>query len=286
LTQTSSPSVPHPVQRPWKKTSAWNCAADATPLPATTLALQRTTNIATRTSLCAGYYDVTAAVTGSGLTMSNMAAGEVRNLGAQFTAASTAPNGTSGVVLVTATSAGDAAVSDAVSVGLRVVSGGTLADGGFEEPDITPPNHDRTIYAPAKVGPWTVSAGSVDVTNDEYWQAAEGDQSLDVSGFCTDGTIYQDVGTTPGQDYEIRFMLAGNTDGSPTIKQLEVSWGGAQAGPVVTFDTSGTSSTGMGYVEKVIPVTASAPVTRLQFRSVSDSCYGPVIDDVRLVAVA
>ena len=41
----------------------------------------------------AGYYDITAAMTGTGFTMENMAAGEIRSIGVQFSTVGTQPSG-------------------------------------------------------------------------------------------------------------------------------------------------------------------------------------------------
>ena len=61
-------------------------------------------------------------------------------------------------------------------------------------------------------------SGSIDLIGGT-WQAARGQQSVDLSGE-TAGAIYQDLPTVPGRRYRLRFALAGNPAGAPADKQL------------------------------------------------------------------
>src|SRR4051812_2336787 len=59
-------------------------------------------------------------------------------------------------------------------------------------------------------GRWIVESGTVEIVRD-YWPAAEGHQSIDLSGIFEEiGTIYQDIATAPGRTYKLRFAFAGN----------------------------------------------------------------------------
>lgn len=112
-----------------------------------------------------------------------------------------------------------------VPVGLLVfalpVQANLITNGSFEQ-GYLPGGRDYTVYAPnsTTITGWTVSDGSVDYIG-WYWQAAEGNRSLDLSGFSL-GTIYQDFPTTPGTEYFVRFALAGNPDLQPRITTVRV----------------------------------------------------------------
>src|SRR4051812_25351871 len=87
----------------------------------------------------------------------------------------------------------------------------TISNGSFEELAIDQPY--RVFYAGASLGGgWFVSDGTVEIVRD-YWPAAEGHQSIDLSGIFEEvGTIYQDVATVPGRTYKIKFAFAGNPE--------------------------------------------------------------------------
>src|SRR4051812_3493564 len=73
-------------------------------------------------------------------------------------------------------------------------------------------------------GGWIVENGTEEIVRD-YWPAAEGHQSIDLSGiFLEIGTIYQDIATTPGRTYRVRFAFAGNPEDPGTDKRMKVFW--------------------------------------------------------------
>src|SRR2546423_3994434 len=87
-------------------------------------------------------------------------------------------------------------------------SGAELFHSGFESPSAG----DRypVLSAGDSVDGWTVEAGTIEIVG-TYWVAAEGNQSIDLSGiFDQAGTIYRDVATVPGTSYLLRFAFAGN----------------------------------------------------------------------------
>jgi choice-of-anchor C domain-containing protein len=129
---------------------------------------------------------------------------------------------------------------------------------------------------------WMVTAQSIDIVG-SLWVAADGKQSVDLTGSPGAGTIEQFLLTVPGQRYRIRFALAGN-GGVPAVKELAVAWGDRDIG-TQRFDTTGRTATAMGWEYKEYTVTASGSATRLAFRSLTEGSYGPVIDDVSVVAL-
>ena len=105
---------------------------------------------------------------------------------------------------------------------------------------------------------------------------------MDLSG-NTAGTIQQDIATTPGQDYVLRFAMAGNTEGLPTSKQMQVWWDDELV-EVASFNISGHNGTNMGWTYHEHRRTATAATTHLKFRSLANTFYGPGLDDVSLTA--
>ena len=136
----------------------------------------------------------------------------------------------------------------------------------------------RVFSAGQGFGGWVVESGTVEIVS--AWQDADGDQSVDLSGLGR-GAIYQDVPTTPGRLYLLRFALAGNPQGAPAVKALEVTFGAASLGQF-TFDTTGHTTADMGWEYHSFVVTASAAITRLRFISLTDSVHGAMVDDVSL----
>jgi len=137
------------------------------------------------------------------------------------------------------------------------------------------------------IGAWRVLEGEVQVKGSGYWQHAAGSQSLDLNG-SQRGGIYQDVTTTPGATYDLSLRLAGNPEGGPTIKTADIYWGPVGSQTLlrqVTFDTTGRSNTAMGWATVNLPdLKATGSSTRLTIISRTSGEYGPVVDDVQLVA--
>jgi hypothetical protein len=154
-----------------------------------------------------------------------------------------------------------------------------VQDGSFEVP---PPL--GTKCAGATFGAWVVERGSVDIEDGSQWMAAHGSVSIDLSGTnpCgLDGSIYQDLLTSPGASYKLRFALAGNFLGGAAFTALGVSWSGA----VIDwqyFNMQGRNGTDMGWTYHEFILSATGSTTRLTFFTpwTMTNGYGPVIDDV------
>jgi choice-of-anchor C domain-containing protein len=158
--------------------------------------------------------------------------------------------------------------------------GATIQNGSFEELQI------GSSYVPFFTGAdlgghWIVESGSVEIVRD-YWPAAEGHQSIDLSGVFEDvGTIYQDVATVPGRTYKIKFAMAGNPEDPGTDKRMKVFWNDGEVADL-TYNTAGRSLSDMGWRYHSYTVTATGEVSRIKFRSLTISFLGPVIDDVSI----
>ncbi|QKV94760.1 choice-of-anchor C family protein [Streptomyces sp. NA02950] len=152
-------------------------------------------------------------------------------------------------------------------------------DGSFETPTVSA-NTFQMVTAGGSIGPWKVTAGSVDLIGAGYWQAAEGDQSVDLSG-QSGGTVAQTFTTVPGKRYTVTYSLAGNPGAGPAVKTGKVLVDG-QNFQDFTFDTTGKSTTNMGYVTREVSFVATGTSTTLAFASTTNTAAGPVLDDVRV----
>ncbi len=158
---------------------------------------------------------------------------------------------------------------------------GAIRNGGFEELVIG--GSYQAFFAGQDIGGgWIVEDGTVEIVRD-YWAAAEGHQSIDLSGiFELVGTIYQDIATIPGQTYTLRFAFAGNPeDVGGADKRMKVFWNDGELADL-TFNTAGRSFTDMGWRYYTYKVTATGTTSRVKFQSLTFNFLGPVIDDVSI----
>jgi hypothetical protein len=164
-----------------------------------------------------------------------------------------------------------------------------VENGGFEMPAVTGAFEQKTG---TQIPGWTIT-GCVDLVAESAFDAARGDQSLDLNGSvgstgCTAnarGSIRQTIDTDTNEDYLLRFFLAGNPGCTETdkVKVLDVYWGGAL---VATFryDTTGQSATNIDWQLRVLELRAKAGSTVLEFKSANGGNCGPMIDAVRVLA--
>ncbi|CCI07387.1 conserved hypothetical protein [Microcystis aeruginosa PCC 7941] len=159
-----------------------------------------------------------------------------------------------------------------------------IQNGSFETATVNPNPGDfiRLDAGSTAITGWTVSQGTIDYIG-TYWQASEGSRNLDLSG-ANAGGIQQTFNTTVGETYRVTFDLAGNTDYSPTIKEMRVSAGGNSAD--FSFDITGKSTTNMGWLSKSWDFTANSTTTTLEFISLTNSFDGPALDNVSVIALS
>lgn len=160
-----------------------------------------------------------------------------------------------------------------------------LANGGFEAPAI-PMNSFIRYGTGSTIGPWRVTQGNVDLTGANFWQAADGRQSLDLEG-SDSGTVEQQLATRVGGCYTVTFALAGNPDGGPTVKRgftrvVQHTIGHPTVQKNFIFNTAGKSRGNMGYVPQRYRFRAFAPSATLTFASTTGGGYGPVVDAVNV----
>ena len=158
----------------------------------------------------------------------------------------------------------------------------TLINGSFEQG--TAPGSFTTVSAgQTNITGWTVGgAGGVDYIG-SYWQAQDGSRSIDLSGTRA-GSISQTLSTVIGQQYLVKFFLAGNPDGGGAVKLIVSSIGGAEP-QIDTFSTVGSSRQNMNWTQVSYLFTAFSSASTLTFASGTNNAYGPAIDNVTVTAV-
>jgi choice-of-anchor C domain-containing protein len=115
------------------------------------------------------------------------------------------------------------------------------------------------------------------------WTPKDGSISIDVSAGSA-GWIQQSFATVQGSKYTVTFWLAGNPQGNPIVKHLDVS-----AGNVLnsyTFNKTGKTTSNMGWTEESFIFTAVGSTTTLKFQSQDNTAYGPAIDLVSVEKAA
>ncbi|MFI9360873.1 choice-of-anchor C family protein [Kitasatospora sp. NPDC053057] len=152
-------------------------------------------------------------------------------------------------------------------------------DGSFESPK-APAGGFTEFAAGQTIGPWQVTNGSVDLIGAGMWQAAEGDQSLDLNGNAP-GTIAQTFTTVPGATYSVTYALAGNPDGGPAVRTGRALIDG-QDFQDYSFDVTGKTRAAMGYVGRQFSFVAQNSSTTLTFESTVGGAFGPVLDNVQV----
>lgn len=129
---------------------------------------------------------------------------------------------------------------------------------------------------------WACTGGTVDYIG-THWVAAAGSRSIDLSGHSA-GTLSQIIsGFQLGATYRLSFDLAGNPEGPPAIKNMQINIGSASHN--FSFDTTGHSDANMGWTLATMDFLATAPTLTLSFTSLDNTVYGPAIDAVSLAFI-
>ena len=173
-----------------------------------------------------------------------------------------------------------AAVAIAATLAASAAGAVTIVNGSFEignDPGsfTTLANGDST-----SIFGWTVGGLGVDYIG-SYWQAADGQRSIDLSG-NNKGSISQLLtGLNIGTTYRVDFSLAGNPDGGAATKVAVASDGGSQTG-VFAFSQPGNTKSDMGWTRNTFQFVATDTTANLTFSSTLFDAYGPALDDVSI----
>lgn len=156
-------------------------------------------------------------------------------------------------------------------------------NGSFEGGTLTNPSFATVAGGNStSINGWVVTGNSVDYIG-SYWAAQDGLRSIDLNGNGLGG-IQQTFDTVVGQLYNISFWLAGNTDGNPTTKSVQV--GAGLASSIFMFDTTGFSApNNMGWKNYNFQFAATGTSTTLSFASLDPGSFGASLDNVSVSAV-
>lgn len=164
-------------------------------------------------------------------------------------------------------------------------SAATLVNGSFEAGGDIAPGSFRTVASGnnTTIAGWTVGGAGVDYIG-TYWQAADGNRSIDLSG-ANAGSISQSFATVIGQAYKVAFSLSGNPDGGLGTKIATAAATGFAPASFTYTVGSANSRVNMLWDRVFYTFRAAATTTNLSFTSGTSTAYGPAIDDVSITAV-
>ena len=169
----------------------------------------------------------------------------------------------------------------------QVASAATIVNGSFEA--TSPAGSFDTLGAgnPALTG-WTIGSGSVDFIG-SYWQAAAGNNSLDMAGDAL-GSISQLItDLTAGVRYMVTFAMSGNPDGGLGPKSMLVNAGNPLTGTYEYSVTGANSRDTMKWEYNQFFFTASGTSELVTFTALTTEStagvYGPGLDDISIAAV-
>lgn len=158
----------------------------------------------------------------------------------------------------------------------------TIVNGSFELGTFTGASFDTLAAGNANITGWTIGGAGVDWIGN-YWQAAVGNRSIDLSALSA-GSLSQSIATEVGKRYVVTFAMAGNPDGGPNPKIMNVSANGAGVAPY-SFTTGATTRPNMGWVDFSYSFIANSATTTLAFTSTATTPSGPALDNVRISVV-
>jgi choice-of-anchor C domain-containing protein len=159
----------------------------------------------------------------------------------------------------------------------------TITNGSFEQGTFTSDAFDTLAAGNTNITGWTIGGAGVDWIG-SHWDASEGSRNVDMSALSA-GSLSQTLSTTIGQSYKLTFDLAGNPDGAPIPKLLDVAINGGTP-TTFAFDTTGKSRIGnMGWLSQTYFFTATSASSVLSFTSLANTPSGPALDNVAIAAV-
>ena len=192
-------------------------------------------------------------------------------------------------------------------LGLPIVARGNVLINGGLETSLTATQPDDLVYASPSMNSnalpgWTITSGTVDIVPNSYFQAAQGNFSVDLIGTPGIGSIAQTFATTPGDLYRLTFEFSVNPENKSkeknTTKVLQVEALGANGSSVLASqtwqDTVGTRTrTNMEYQQKTFTFTADgtsatltlaalAPLNLPAGITAATAYCGPVVDGLDL----
>jgi choice-of-anchor C domain-containing protein len=167
-----------------------------------------------------------------------------------------------------------------------LVSANLITNGSFEAGVNAPQGGFQTLNSGSTaIDGWTVNGGSIDWIG-TYWQASEGDRSIDLFGNAPGGLEASTaITTTIGDTYLLNFDMAGNPDRGVAEFLLDLTISGTTT--QFSFDGAGTSRSNMGWITHSLSFTATESSTSLSFNGTGgvNPAWGAALDNVSVVAV-
>ncbi len=162
-------------------------------------------------------------------------------------------------------------------VGEELLVNGDLEGGVSDGGNVWTDGNGNTAMTGTLNG-WTTSTGQAEIWENGFAGHTSEDGGefieLDVHNGEVD-TIYQDVATENGQEYDLTFKIQQRVEGSDD--SINVYWGGQLVG---TFQPDGTDT----WTEFTVTVTGTGSTERLEFseQSGENNSYGVLLDDISL----
>ncbi len=160
-----------------------------------------------------------------------------------------------------------------------------LVNGSFEESNGLNPGGGWTPLpgGSTAITGWVTTGGGVDYMG-TIWASAHGIRNIDLNN-TSPGGIAQTFTTVAGHDYLVRFAMAANFAGAPTIKTMTVHAAGQSANFEFDYIAAGSTQANPGWVYHEWTFTAIATATTLHFQSTNTGVYGPALDDVAVYGI-
>ncbi len=167
-----------------------------------------------------------------------------------------------------------------LSVAPAWAAGDLAGNHSFEAPSICPAATEPIPAGSTLMAPWTVTGNSTDAVDlaCTEWTAESGQQSLDLNG-SGPGSVSQTITDTPGKVYIVSFWLAGDVNGGPAVKTMQMSWNGDTVN--FRFNTTGKTAGDMQWRRYRDAFTGTGSDV-LTFTGTSPGDFGAVIDNVKV----
>ena len=166
-----------------------------------------------------------------------------------------------------------------------IYDGALVFNGSFEHHYLFSTNFQINLPGAENIEGWTIDGAGVVLTG-QYWQASEGNQSVELN-YLGSGGISQAITTIPGESYRLEFDLSGEPGMGDPVKGMQIYWDGSLL-ETVSFDTTGHSRSDMGWKHLSFDLpNPSTTSTQLRFVGSIPTIGngGAAIDNVSVVAV-
>ncbi len=160
----------------------------------------------------------------------------------------------------------------------------TIINGSFElsgNPNANTPAFSELSAGSTEIAGWTIGGLGVDLVGSNYWDAADGIHSVDLSRRGA-GTLSQTFDTVIGASYLVTFDLSGNPFGGPDDKITVITFSGNVPEAQVYSVTAANSPTNMLWETYGFNFVATGLTSTLTFASSELSRFGPALDNVAI----